>query len=421
MKKSLYKQKNVIDIFLKVTMGSTILALVGAVVFFIIALASLANGDSSFTWLLEVFSDFSEIMNVSIEESPYIIEGASYPPLAIMILYPFALICKGVFAKYAGLPLTVIELNTKLLAAPEFWISISLFVIICTVCTLLLIFKKYEFKRSKFLKIALIVVTSAPFFYIVIRGNVTYFALIFTMLFMLLKDSKNPYLRELSYISLAVAGSLKFYPLFFGVFLLKDKKIFASMRVALYFAVIFFSSFFFFEKDLSNLLEFTGNLGGFMSNETRLIRFNNLSISALVFKVFRIFVPTLAPTSNLFSIPNAIILVVVFLVSTIAAIKTKNNLTRLSICAFIVILIPSISYFYVMVFTVFPFLEYINECESLPKKKSKLYFFSFIFFYIVLLALPRFFLFHTILLIFLLVYEVIGVFKNEIFNKKLSA
>ena len=417
MKKSLFKQKNVIDIFFKITLGGTFAALLGAMILFVIAFASLANGNENFNWLLEVFSDFSEIMNVSIEESPYIIEGASYPPLAIMILYPFALICKGVFSKYSGLPLTVIELNTKLLATPQFWIAISLFFLLCTACTLLLISKKYSFRRSKFFKIAVIVITSAPFAYIVIRGNVTYFALIFTMLFMLLKDSKKASVRELSYLCLAIAGSLKFYPLFFGVFLLKDKKIFASLRVAVYFFAIFFSSFFFFKTDLSNLFEFTDNLGGFMSSELRLLGHNNLSISALLFKIIHLFAPAVTSASKLFTIPNIIVLAVVFLSCTIAAIMTKNNFSRLLICAFTVVLIPTISYFYVLVFTVFPFLEYIKDCETMSKKKSKIYLYSFIFLYITALALPRFFLFHTLLLIGLLAYEVLGVFKNEIFNK----
>ncbi len=421
MKKSLFKQENVIDLFFKVTLAGTMLALLGAVILFVVALASLANGNEIFNWLLEVFSDFSEIMNISVGESPYIIEGASYPPLAIMILYPFALICKGIFARYSGLPLTVIELNTKLLATPQFWIAFSLFFLVCTVCTVLLISKKYPFRGAQFLKVAIIIITSAPFAYIIIRGNVTYFALIFTMLFLLLKDSKNAALRELSYVSLAVAGSLKFYPLFFGVFLLKDKKWFASLRVAAYFFAIFFASFFFFKTDLSNLFEFTDNLGGFMSSETRLLGFNNLSLSSLVFKVINLFAPALTPASSWFTVPNIIILALVFLAGTVAAIMTKNDLTRLLICSCVVILIPTISYFYVMVFTALPFLEYLKTCEDIPQKKSKLYLFSFIFLYITLFALPRFFLFHTLLLIALLVYEVVGVFKNEIFKKRLSA
>ena len=67
--------------------------------------------------------------------------------------------------------------------------------------------------------------------------------MIFLLLFLLLYKSDNAILRELGYISLVLAGLIKIYPLFFGVFLLKDKKIFASARVAVYFFSIFFLSF----------------------------------------------------------------------------------------------------------------------------------------------------------------------------------
>ena len=222
-------------------------------------------------------------------------------------------------------------------------------------------------------------------------------------------------------MSLAIAGCLKLYPLFFGVFLLKNKKWFASFRVAVYFFAIFFSSFFLLKTDLANLFEFTENLGGFMSNETRLLGYNNLSISALIFKVLHIFIPSLSSSSTLFSVISITALVIVFISGTIAAVKTKNDLTRLVICACMVILIPSISYFYVIVFTVLPFLEYVKSCESIPRKRSMLYFLSFLFLYITPWAITRFFLLHSLLLISLLVYEIVRVFKNELFKKNILA
>ena len=421
MKKSSLKQENIINILFTVTVGGTALALLGAVILLVIAFSSLANGNQSFNWILELFSDFTEIMNVSIEDSPYIIEGASYPPLAIMILYPFALICKSVFAQYSGMPLTIVELNTKLLPTPQFWIALILFFLLCTACIVFLISKKYSLSGMQLFKIAATIITAAPFVYIVLRGNVTYFALIFTILFLLLKNSKKAWLRELSYVCLAIAGCLKLYPLFFGVFLLKDKKWFASFRVAAYFTLIFFSSFFLLKSDLSNLFEFTNNLGGFMSSEARLLGWNNLSISALLFKIMHLFSPTITPSSTLFTVVNIAILAIVFFCGTVAAVTTKNDFSRLLICACVVILIPSVSYFYVMVFTALPLLEYIKSCETLSVGRSKLYLFSFIFLYIAFLALTRFFLLHSLLIIALLAYEIIRVFKNETFNKKLSA
>jgi hypothetical protein len=267
------------------------------------------------------------------------------------------------------------------------------------------------------IKIATIITASAPFVYAVMRGNTIYFALIFLMIFLFFKDSKNFYLRELSYISLAVSGCLKIYPLFFGVFLLKDKKIFASIRVAAYFFAIFFASFFFFELDLVEAPEFVDSLEGFMTNEVRLIGKNNLSISALLFKILLIFNPALTAENAVFSTVNIALLAIIFVVSTVAAVGTKSDFTRMVICSSIVILIPSISYFYVLIFTLLPFLEYTKTAENMSTKKSVLYFISFLFLFVTFFVLPKNFIIHSLVVILLLFVEIIGVLKNEFFVK----
>lgn len=418
MNKAFFKQDNIINIFFIITSVGTFAAMLGIIIYYIIAFASLYNGSDSFNWLLGIFSDFVEIMNISIEESPYIVEGASHPPLAIMILYPFAIICKSVFVKYAGQTLTVDELTSKLTISPQFWVAIILFFIICTVSIVWLVAKKYELHKMQIIKIATIITASAPFVYAVMRGNTIYFALIFLIIFLFFKDSKNFYLRELSYISLAISGCLKIYPLFFGVFLLKDKKMFASMRVAAYFFAIFFASFYFFELDLVEAPEFVDSLEGFMTNEVRLLGRNNLSISALLFKILWIFNPSLTAENTLFSTLNIAILALIFIISTVAAIGTKNNFTRMVICSSIVILIPSISYFYVLIFTILPFLEYTKTAEKMPTKKSILYFVSFLFLFVTFFVLPKNFIIHSLIVILLLFTEIIGVFKKELFIKK---
>ena len=405
MKKSKYMQNNAINVFFWATLGGAFIAM--------LCILALYFFDSRFfDGQLAVFSDFVEIMNVSIEDSPYLLEGSSYPPFAIIILYPFALICKNVFSSLAGQTLSVNELTLKLLDTYQFWISICLFFIICTTIIICLVSKKYELRGSNLFKVSSIIVLSAPFIYTVARGNSILIALIFVMLFLLFKDNKKPILRELSYVCLAISGCLKIYPLFFGVFLLKDKKVLASLRVAAYFFIIFFASFFFFAGDLNDWTEFTENLGGFMSNETRLTGFNNLSISALIFKVIHVFAPNLTAESTVFSVLNIIIIALIFLLSTVAAVATKNDFSRLLICSAIVVLIPSISYFYVIIFTLLPFLELL-----IKGNKEKKYYYSFLFLYISLFVIPSFFIPHSIIIIALLIFEVLKVLKNEVFIK----
>ena len=154
-----------------------------------------------------------------------------------------------------------------------------------------------------------------------------------------------------------------------------------------------------------------------MTNELRLLGRNNLSISALLFKILWIFNPAITAENTLFSILNIALLAVIFLVSTVAAIGTKNDFTRMVICSSIVILIPSISYFYVLIFTVLPFLEYTKEADKMPAKKAILYFASFLFLFVTFFVLPKNFIVHSLVVIMFLFVEIIGVFKNEIFVK----
>ena len=74
-------------------------------------------------------------------------------------------------------------------------------------------------------------------------------------------------------------------------------------------------TFFLFERNLHDLSEFTENLGGFMSNEERLLGTTNLSLTSMLFKLFSIFVPNISADNPVFSTTNLIIIVGIVLES----------------------------------------------------------------------------------------------------------
>ena len=117
--------------FTAITVG-TFVAMLAIILYYVFAFASIYNGSSKFDWLLGIFSDFVVIMNFSLEESPYVVGDSSYPPIAIAILYPFALICKDVFSKFEFSELTADELTAEVIVYPEFWVAILLFFAICS-------------------------------------------------------------------------------------------------------------------------------------------------------------------------------------------------------------------------------------------------------------------------------------------------
>ena len=183
-------------------------------------------------------------------DSPYVVGGSSYPPLAIALLYPFALICRGAFANYAGETLTIDELTSKIIRHPEFWVSFLLFFAVCSLAIITIVLAKYRFDAKTSCKIAIIILFATPFVYAVMRGNTVYFALIFLLLFLLLYEHKNPVVREIGYLCLVLAGMVKIYPLFFGVYLLHKKKWFASCRIGVYFILGTLLSFFLYQDGL---------------------------------------------------------------------------------------------------------------------------------------------------------------------------
>lgn len=415
------KQNKIINIFFYAILFTTFFAMVGIILYLVFAFAAKSTGSMTHDWLLGIFSDFVFIMNVSLEESPYLVEDSSYPPLAIAILTPFALICKDIFASYSGMLLTVDELTSRVILHPRFWISIILFFLVCSLAIVFLVTKKYRLPPVPSLKVGMMTLASAPFVFAVMRGNTIYFAFIFLLLFLLLYEHPKAWVREIAYLCLVVAGLIKIYPLFFGIYLLHKKKIFASVRIAIYYFALFFISFFLFEGGLNDLAPFIDNLGGFASNEERFLKMNNLSITSFIFRIFYLISPDLA-NGDVFNIINYAVLVLTMLVATVAGIGAKNNFTRSIIASSVIILIPSISYFYVLIFILIPFMEFIKDYEAFEKTEARLYCIMFMFLFCTFALLPQSYLLHTVIVFAMLAIECKRSFKKDIIpyfkNKK---
>ena len=407
------RQNKILNIFFYVIFGTTFVSLLGALLYYVVAFASLSSGNHGFDWLMGIFSDFVFIMNVSLEESPYLVEDSSYPPVAIAVLYPFALICKNAFAQYSNSILTVDELTSAMVLHVEFWIALVLFFLICSAAIILALIYKYRVPPIQSIKLAIIVLCCAPFVYAVMRGNTIYFALIFLLLFLLLYESESALLREISYVCLAISGLIKIYPLFFGVFLLHRKKIWASVRVGIYTVSGFILSFMLFKRGLKDIEHFINNLSGFSENEIRLDAGNNMSLTALIYKIFGIF--TDEPEALMsYTAVNLACIILLFLSATFFAVLAKSDFSRYVIATAVVVLIPSISYFYVLVFSILPFMEYLAHYDELPKYKQRLYFWLFAFLLFTPLIITQFFLPHTLVLLTMVIVECLSVYKTDL-------
>lgn len=407
------KQNRLLNILCYSVVAITVASMLGIILYYVYAFAATSLGSHKFDWLLSIFSDFVEIMNASLECSPYLTNGTSYPPLAVIVLYPFAWICRNVFSEYSEMTLTVDELTARVVTHPEFWIAIVLFFAISIASIWLIVIKKYHLEPVAALKTGLLLIFSAPCVYAIMRGNTIYFALIFSLLFLLLYDHPKAWVREIAYFCLVIAGCIKIYPLFLGVFLLKKRKFFAVARVAVYFFAVFFLSFLLFRSGLEGMDPFLANLGGFMSDSERLLSLRNLSLTSLVFKVLYLISPSLA-SGKIFAVISLALIFLFFVVAAITATITKSDFSRSVIASGIIILIPSVSYFYVLVFTFLPLLEFIHYADEFSERKKKRYTLLFLLMYSCCFLLAQCFVPQALIVIVMFVSEEIFVIRHEI-------
>ena len=109
-----------------------------------------------------------------------------------------------------------------------------------------------------------------PVLYSFDRGNIVWFCMAFLMVYIFTYDSKNKILREIGLISLAIATSIKIYPVVFGLMLIFDKRWAEAKRCIIYGVLIFFVPFLCFGgfseftvllSNLTNASNFLGSIG----------------------------------------------------------------------------------------------------------------------------------------------------------------
>ncbi len=123
--------------------------------------------------------------------------------------------------------------DLRLFQAP---VLLFLFVTILSVFFIytLVLYTVGEKKQSLKVLIGFSTVFGFPFLYAYERGNIVTLCWCLTMLFLLLYDHKDGFLREIGLISLALAAGLKLYPAIYGVILLQEKRYKAAVRAIIY-------------------------------------------------------------------------------------------------------------------------------------------------------------------------------------------
>jgi len=309
--------------------------------FFVMGLFVNPNGSQRnifFAGMNDFFADFFNVLRIIDGRDPYFSNNLgdvdkAYFPLTYMILYPFSQL-----DSFSTMSLQE-TWNSKIgLMSVFLFIGFSIFLLFLSLNKII---KKYSISSTLLIGLVL----SYIFFFTIERGNIIILAAAFIGFFINFYDSENKNERIFAMISLAIAATLKVYPVLFG-FLYFEKKqyreIFLSAVITL---LLIFLPYVFFKRGFANIIKQINNVrlhsGGY--NYTRF--FPRFSLPHLVFCIS----PKLKFSEDLtLSLSNAaqVITYILSFVSILFSCLIKNKWVKISLLTMVVVFLPTNSAMY---------------------------------------------------------------------------
>ena len=411
-----FQEKDKLLVILKKILLVPLLVAGGAAIVHFLYLAANAYAGTEVKFFYpRIFCDFTQVAYFSINKDAYLLEGgSSYSALSLWLLAPFALIFKK---DLDGIEYVIGtenwgEPNMQIMASYRFWIAFLLYQAICFVAIYFLAKRLVE-KKQEGRSVFLIFICSAPVVYAVLRGNMIMTSLIFVLIFLNWYQDKKFWKRETAVLALAVAGVLKLYPLFFCAFLLHDKKWLATLRMAGYFVALYLLPLCVYNGGIS---VYFANLLGFAGDNTRAY-FNNISLASVLYKFFYYPAKLFHATPPAWADRICVLMGMAFLlILAVAAVVTEDSVKRgvLSLCA--VALVPPVSYFYVVIFAIVPFINYLTFYERHGIKENKKFFLCCLLLFFYPFYAVRCYVISSIILIILAAVTVYKIFKGGEFG-----
>ena len=194
----------------------------------------MTRGASSSNVLFQVNNDtfmdfFNSICDVQ-QENPYRDRGVIYPALSY-VFYTAVKHC---------LPVKLMKTDSVTIAQSQNGKMLLLYFTLAG--TLILLCGLISLGKSYTLPIALLV--SAPFLYLAERGNMLLITVACVAIFLAFYRDERWFVREIAYVSLAVAAATKIYPALFGLLLLREKDWKGTVHCVIWGALLFFVPFF---------------------------------------------------------------------------------------------------------------------------------------------------------------------------------
>lgn len=327
-------------------------------VLFLISLV-VTGGKSIYQFLFydrkDIFMDFFNSIYDSFKGDPYG-KKCIYPPLTYVIY--------TIFGKFLPMDMAM-EKKHGIFDVRDTTQGLTVYFIytlIILVIMLALIWKFLKGDSRKKLQFSIMILMSMPVIYSFDRGNIVWFCMAFLMVYIFTYDSKNKILREIGLISLAIATSIKIYPVVFGLLLLFDKRWAEAKRCIIYGVLIFFVPFLCFGgfseftvllSNLTNASNFLGSIGhGY-----------RLNFSNTVYGVFDVLQRRGPRIDKL--LQYALYAFYVFYLPCI--FLARERWKKIFLLTAVLVGMPPFSYAYSMVFVIIPLMLFLNENKGKPR------------------------------------------------------
>jgi hypothetical protein len=238
-------------------------------------------------------------------------------------------------------------------------ISLVLFLLLAILAVAFLVSSMYKGKSGEKKFLILIILLSGGFLFEYERANTIILAVIFLLVFIWLKDSKNAVLRELALVALACAAGIKVYPAVFGLLLIRDKRWKDAIRAVIYGGLVMFLPFLLFGGRHSIRLLFetlqASNSGTYDTGLSFKVDLSNaLRTLGLVF----------GWSDKAVINAGGILSYVLALLAIIPVCTLKKEWKAVMLVALAVVLTPAFNFYYALSYIVIPVIVFLNARES---------------------------------------------------------
>lgn len=269
---------------------------------------------------------------------------ASFPPLAYILYYFVACI---LYKDNVGKPDELSKSGSGMLVFSMFLVVFTalFFSIFLSMCKL----KKEGMKKC----LAVMLLISYPFWLAIERGNMSLLVLLILMLAITWKDSETRWKKEMALILFAIAAGLKLYPAIFGILYLTERRFREAGRLVLYGLFFFFAPFVFFHG-IDGFKAFYRNISAVGSGAT------GVTIVGLVGRIGEKLGVGLAKGHML----GKWISYAYFLVVIVICFFSKKAWKKILLLTSLMIIFVAASGTYCLIYTVIPFICFVNEMST---------------------------------------------------------